>query len=233
MSWSVARSTNSEVDHGSVRGTREKRTLDKTITSCMVCNILFMTWETDGYLKNKGDNESHECALRLYRVKFLGTHRALFCHTIPQPMRWTFHVPQTTQEETLMEQHFRATDHSIVVTGCRHVGSGWHSYPVLTITMYSLWHCVLAKSNASSSASRYVLKVWFQLPPSTGFKRCDNTTNIKHDLPASVTKYCSRETFLNKQESSLAFLTRMFSERPPNWHNIGATLDSESSIQLQ
>ena len=52
--------------------------------------------------------------------------------------------------------------------------------------MYSLWRCVRAKSNASSSAARYVLTVWFQLQPSTGFTRCGITTNIKHVLPAPL-----------------------------------------------
>ena len=46
---SGASSVNPKVDHVSVRGTREKTTLDETITSWMVCNILFMAWCTDGY----------------------------------------------------------------------------------------------------------------------------------------------------------------------------------------
>ena len=52
--------------------------------------------------------------------------------------------------------------------------------------MYSLWRYVRAMSNASSSAARYVLKVWFHLQPSTGFVRCEITTNIKHVLPAPL-----------------------------------------------
>ena len=43
-----ARSVNPKVDHVSVRGTQEKTTLDETITSWMVCNILFMARDTDG-----------------------------------------------------------------------------------------------------------------------------------------------------------------------------------------
>ena len=58
----------------------------------------------------------------------------------------------------------RDTHHNDIVTVWRHVGSGWHSYPVFTITMYSLWRCVRAISNASSSATRYVLTVWFSTP---------------------------------------------------------------------
>ena len=50
--------------------------------------------------------------------------------------------------------------------------------------MYSVWRCVRARSNASSSAAHYVLTVWFQLQPSTGCIRCEITTNIKHVLPA-------------------------------------------------
>ena len=50
--------------------------------------------------------------------------------------------------------------------------------------MNSLWRYVHATSNSSSSAARYVLTVWFQLKPSTGFIRCEITTNIKHVLPA-------------------------------------------------
>ena len=52
--------------------------------------------------------------------------------------------------------------------------------------MYSVWRCVRAISNASSSAARYVLTVWFQLQPPTGFIRCEITTNIKHVLPATL-----------------------------------------------
>ena len=44
-----ARSINPKVDHVSVRGTQEKTTLNETIISWMVCNILFMSWEKDGY----------------------------------------------------------------------------------------------------------------------------------------------------------------------------------------
>ena len=50
--------------------------------------------------------------------------------------------------------------------------------------MYSLWRCVHATSDSFSSAARYVLTVWFQLKPSTGFIRCEISTNIKHVLPA-------------------------------------------------
>ena len=34
----------------------------------------------------------------------------------------TSHVPQTTQEETWLEQHFRATDHSSIVNEQQQLG---------------------------------------------------------------------------------------------------------------
>ena len=67
------------------------------------------------------------------------------------------------------------------------------SYPVLTITMYSLSRCVHATSNSSSSAARYVLTVWFQLKPSTGFIRYEITTNVKHVLPAVLLEKYERK----------------------------------------
>ena len=82
------------------------------------------------------------------------------------------------------------------MTVWRHVSSGWHSYPVLTIPTYSLWRCVHATSNSSSSAARYVLTIWFQLKPSTGFIRCE-ITNIKHVLPAFCLVFlCLEKCFL-------------------------------------
>ena len=59
--------------------------------------------------------------------------------------------------------------------------------------MYSLWRCVRAMSNASSSAARYVLKVWVQLQPSTGFIRCEITTNIKRVLPTFLFIFLDKE----------------------------------------
>ena len=53
--------------------------------------------------------------------------------------------------------------------------------------MYSVWRCVRAPSNASSSTAYYVLKVWhIHLQPSTRFIRCEITINIKHVLPAPL-----------------------------------------------
>ena len=51
--------------------------------------------------------------------------------------------------------------------------------------MYSVWRCVRAISNASSTAARCVLTVWFQLQPSTGFILCEITN--KHQACSSRT----------------------------------------------
>ena len=77
--------------------------------------------------------------------------------------------------------------------------------------MYSVWRCVRATSNVPNSATRYVLTVWFQLQPSTGFIRCEITTNIKHVLPARLLE---TSTFSGVSLKTLLVLTHRRILRP-------------------
>ena len=84
---------------------------------------------------------------------------------------------------------------------------GWNNTSVQPITIASLlgvdmWALanirirsdhrdVLTLALRSCSAARYVLKVWFQLQPSTGFIRCEIRTNVKHVLHAPPSRHQS------------------------------------------
>ena len=93
--------------------------------------------------------------------------------------------------------------------------------------MYSLWRCVRAMSNASSSAARYVLKVWFHLQPSTGFIRCEITTTIKHGLPAPLLE---TSTFSGVSLKTLLVLTHR--RTPPLRPSLSAAWQINGSPNL-
>ena len=63
--------------------------------------------------------------------------------------------------------------------------------------MYPVWRCVRAMSNASSSAARYVLTLWFPLQPSTGFIRFKHACFFPHhQLETSTFSGVSLKTLL-------------------------------------
>ena len=113
--------------------TREKTTLDETITSWVVCNALFLTWDTDGC---RGDGlwttSLVAYALSLCTVTFLANRRGTLSHN-QRVGSHMFRRQRVHRHTEKLDWNNISVQPIIVakVTVGRHVDCGWHSYLAL------------------------------------------------------------------------------------------------------